>query len=87
MDFSIGDNSGYLRFEDSKAAEKARMSAVLADGGLIIKDHIITLEPVTGKSSSCSLLTLTFCILNLICSVVSNCSSRHLGTIARREQF
>lgn len=61
MDFSIGDNSGYLRFEDSKAAEKARMSAVLADeGGLIIKDHIVTLEPVTGKSSSCSLLALTF---------------------------
>ena len=61
MDFSIGDNSGYLRFEDSKAAEMAHMSAVLADeGGLIIKDHIVTLEPVTGKSSSCSLLTLTF---------------------------
>ncbi|AQK72513.1 la protein 1 [Zea mays] len=50
VDFSIGDNSGYLRFEDSKAAEKARMSAVLADGGLIIKDHIVTLEPVTGEA-------------------------------------
>ncbi|RLM78802.1 la protein 1-like [Panicum miliaceum] len=51
VDFSIGDESGYLRFEDSKAAEKARMAAVLADeGGLIIKDHIITLEPVTGEA-------------------------------------
>ncbi|OEL19638.1 La protein 1 [Dichanthelium oligosanthes] len=51
VDFSIGDDSGYLRFEDSKAAEKARMAAVLADeGGLIIKDHIITLEPVTGAA-------------------------------------
>jgi lupus La protein len=51
VDFSIGDDSGYLRFEDSKAAEKARMAAVLADeGGLIIKDHIITLEPVTGEA-------------------------------------
>ncbi|KAL6634002.1 hypothetical protein ACP70R_026673 [Stipagrostis hirtigluma subsp. patula] len=51
VDFSIGDDSGYLRFEDSKAAEKARMSAVLADeGGLIIKDHIVTLEPVTGEA-------------------------------------
>ncbi|KAF8693740.1 hypothetical protein HU200_039159 [Digitaria exilis] len=47
----IGDDSGYLRFEDSKAAEKARMASVLADeGGLIIKDHIITLEPVTGEA-------------------------------------
>ncbi|XP_062222807.1 la protein 1-like [Phragmites australis] len=51
VDFSIGDGSGYLRFEDSKAAEKARMSAVLADeGGLIIKDHIVTLEPVTSEA-------------------------------------
>jgi len=51
VDFSIGDDSGFLRFEDSKAAEKARMAAVLADeGGLIIKDHIITLEPVTGEA-------------------------------------
>ncbi|RLM79131.1 la protein 1-like [Panicum miliaceum] len=51
VDFSIGDDSGYLRFEDSKAAEKARMAAVLADeGGLIIKNHIITLEPVTGEA-------------------------------------
>ena len=59
VDFSIGDDSGYLRFEDSKAAEKARMAAVLADeGGLIIKDHIITLEPVTGKNFS-FLLSLT----------------------------
>ncbi|KAL6899612.1 hypothetical protein ACP4OV_006270 [Aristida adscensionis] len=51
VDFSIGDDSGYLRFEDSKAAEKARVSAVLADeGGFIIKDHIVTLEPVTGEA-------------------------------------
>ncbi|RCV07246.1 hypothetical protein SETIT_1G228700v2 [Setaria italica] len=51
VDFSIGDDSGYLRFEDSKAAEKARVAAVLADeGGLIIKDHIITLEAVTGEA-------------------------------------
>ncbi|KAL5213506.1 hypothetical protein ABZP36_024353 [Zizania latifolia] len=51
VDFSIGDDSGYLRFEDSKVAEKARVSAVLADeGGLIVKDHIVTLEPVTGEA-------------------------------------
>ncbi|KAK3158424.1 hypothetical protein QOZ80_2AG0137070 [Eleusine coracana subsp. coracana] len=51
VDFSMGDDSGYLRFEDSEAAEKARVSAVLADeGGLIIKNHIVTLEPVTGEA-------------------------------------
>ncbi|TVU29312.1 hypothetical protein EJB05_20875 [Eragrostis curvula] len=51
VDFSIGDDSGYLRFEDSEAAEKARVSAVLTDeGGLIIKDHIVTLEPVIGEA-------------------------------------
>uniref|UniRef100_A0A0D9VI60 HTH La-type RNA-binding domain-containing protein n=1 Tax=Leersia perrieri TaxID=77586 RepID=A0A0D9VI60_9ORYZ len=51
VDFSIGDDSGHIRFEDSKAAEKARMSAVLADeGGVIVKDHIVTLEPVTGEA-------------------------------------
>jgi lupus La protein len=51
VDFSIGDDSGYLRFEDSEAAEKARVASVLTDeGGLIIKDNIVTLEPVTGKN-------------------------------------
>ncbi|CAN6232412.1 unnamed protein product [Urochloa humidicola] len=51
VDFSIGDDSGYLRFEDSKAAERARVAAVLADeGGLIIKDHIITLELLAGEA-------------------------------------
>ncbi|KAJ1279922.1 hypothetical protein BS78_04G192300 [Paspalum vaginatum] len=51
VDFSIGSDSGFLRFEDSKAAEKARMAAVLADeGGFKIKDDIVTLEPVTGEA-------------------------------------
>jgi lupus La protein len=51
VDFSIGDDSGYLRFEDSEAAEKARVASVLTDeGGLIIKDNIVTLEPVTGEA-------------------------------------
>ncbi|KAF8653361.1 hypothetical protein HU200_062287 [Digitaria exilis] len=66
VDFSIGDDSGYLRFEDSKAAEKARMVSVLADeGGLIIKDHIITLEPVTGKNSIFLLSLIDFLKLKL----------------------
>lgn len=55
MDFSKGDDSGYLRFEESTAAEKARAFAALADeGGLIMKGHLVTLEPVTGKYFSFS---------------------------------
>ncbi|WVZ74653.1 hypothetical protein U9M48_022813 [Paspalum notatum var. saurae] len=51
VDFSFGNDSGFLRFEDSKEAEKARMAAVLADeGGFKVKDHIVTLEPVTGEA-------------------------------------
>ncbi|KAL6652459.1 hypothetical protein ACP70R_011384 [Stipagrostis hirtigluma subsp. patula] len=51
VDFSKGDESGYIRFEDSNAAEKARAFAALADeGGLIMKGHIFTLEPVTGQA-------------------------------------
>lgn len=51
VDFSKGDDSGYIRFEDSKAAEKARAFAALSDeGGLIMKGHIVTLEPVTGQA-------------------------------------
>lgn len=51
VDFSMGDDSGYLRFEDPKAADEARVSAVLADeGGLIVKDHIVTVEALTGKA-------------------------------------
>ena len=53
VDFSKGDDSGYLRFEESYAAEKARALAALSDeGGLIMKRHIVTLEPVTGKNFS-----------------------------------
>ncbi|KAF0891814.1 hypothetical protein E2562_010995 [Oryza meyeriana var. granulata] len=51
VDFSIGEDSGYIRFEDSKAAEKARAFAALADeGGLIMKGHLVTLEPVSGQA-------------------------------------
>ncbi|KAG8082540.1 hypothetical protein GUJ93_ZPchr0014g47506 [Zizania palustris] len=53
VDFSIGDDSGYIRFEDSNAAEKARAFAALADeGGLLMKGHLVTLEPVSGKNYS-----------------------------------
>ncbi|XP_006653562.1 la protein 1 [Oryza brachyantha] len=51
VDFSIGEDSGYIRFEDSKASEKARAFAALADeGGLIMKGHLVTLEPVSGQA-------------------------------------
>ncbi|KAJ1271728.1 hypothetical protein BS78_06G148400 [Paspalum vaginatum] len=51
VDFSIGEDSGYIRFEESAAAEKARAFAAIADeGGLIMKGHIVTLEPVSGQA-------------------------------------
>lgn len=49
IDFKIGDESGYIRFEEPEAAQKARASAVLAEqGGLAVKNFIATLEPVSG---------------------------------------
>ncbi|WVZ86271.1 hypothetical protein U9M48_033079 [Paspalum notatum var. saurae] len=51
VDFSIGEDSGYIRFEESTAAEKARAFAAIADeGGLVMKGHIATLEPVSGQA-------------------------------------
>ncbi|KAK3142178.1 hypothetical protein QOZ80_4BG0343300 [Eleusine coracana subsp. coracana] len=51
VDFRKGEDSGYIRFEDSMDAEKARAFTALADeGGLIVKGHIVTLEPVTGQA-------------------------------------
>ncbi|KAF8704244.1 hypothetical protein HU200_031742 [Digitaria exilis] len=51
VDFSKGDDSGFIRFEDSTTAEKARAFAAIADeGGLIMKAHIVTLEPVSGEA-------------------------------------
>lgn len=45
----MGEESGYIRFEVPEAGQKARAFAVMADeGGLTVKGHIVTLEPVTG---------------------------------------
>jgi lupus La protein len=56
VDFSIGEDSGFIRFEDSTAADKARAFAAIADeGGLTMKGHILTLEPVSGKETTASL--------------------------------
>jgi len=50
VDFKMGDESGYIRFEEAEAAQKARAAAVLAkEEGLVVKNFIATLEPVTGE--------------------------------------
>ncbi len=50
IDFKIGAASGYIRFEEPEAAQKARAAAVLAEeGGLLVKNYIAILEPVTGR--------------------------------------
>ncbi|KAF8034617.1 hypothetical protein BT93_C0811 [Corymbia citriodora subsp. variegata] len=50
VDFKMGDNSGNIRFEEPEAAQKARAAAVLAEeGGLLVKNYVATLEPVTGE--------------------------------------
>lgn len=48
VDFRIGEESGYVRFEDPESATKARAAAVLVEGGFIVKDHVATLEALTG---------------------------------------
>ncbi|KAL7159364.1 hypothetical protein ABFS83_01G022200 [Erythranthe nasuta] len=51
IDFKIGSESGYIRFEDAEAAQKARAAAVLTEeGGLTVKNFIATLDPVIGEA-------------------------------------
>lgn len=48
----MGAESGYIRFEEADAAQKARAAAVLAEeGGLMVKNYVAVLEPVTGRQS------------------------------------
>ncbi|XP_038696175.1 la protein 1-like isoform X2 [Tripterygium wilfordii] len=49
VDFSMGAESGYIRFEQAEEAQKARAAAVLSEGGLVVKNFVATLEPVTGS--------------------------------------
>lgn len=50
IDFKIGEHSGYIRFDDAGAAQKARAAAALTEeGGLIVKNFIATLDPVSGE--------------------------------------
>ncbi|KAM3687761.1 hypothetical protein ACB098_10G101500 [Castanea mollissima] len=51
IDFKIGEESGYIRFEQPESAQKARAAAVLAEqGGLPVKNFIAILEPVIGDN-------------------------------------
>ncbi|TKY58281.1 La protein 1 [Spatholobus suberectus] len=51
IDFKIGEESGYIRFEEPEAAQKARAAAVLSEKeGLVVKNYIATLDPVTGEA-------------------------------------
>ncbi|XP_043726021.1 la protein 1-like [Telopea speciosissima] len=51
VDYRIGEDSGYIRFEEPEEAQKARAAAVLIEeGGLIVKNYIAMLEPVTGEA-------------------------------------
>ncbi|XP_022754562.1 la protein 1 isoform X1 [Durio zibethinus] len=51
VDFKVGEDKGYIRFDAPEAAQKARAAAVLAkEGGLVVKNFIANLEPVTGDA-------------------------------------
>lgn len=68
----MGDDKGYIRFDVPEAAQKARAAAVLSkEGGLVVKNFIATLEPVTGKEETTSILfhsNLSFFLV--ACSVI-----------------
>ncbi|CAN1346881.1 La protein 1 [Linum perenne] len=50
IDFRIGEDSGYVIFHRPDGAEKACAAAVLAkEEGLVVKNFIATLEPLTGR--------------------------------------
>ncbi|KAG6389490.1 hypothetical protein SASPL_150958 [Salvia splendens] len=51
IDFQIGENSGYIRFENAESAQKARAATVLAEEGvLVVKNFITNLDPLTGDA-------------------------------------
>ncbi|KAF9615412.1 hypothetical protein IFM89_023073 [Coptis chinensis] len=50
VDFSMGEDSGYIRFEEPEAAQKARAAAVLVEDGLTVKNYFATLEAVIGDA-------------------------------------
>ncbi|KAK9075581.1 hypothetical protein SSX86_003906 [Deinandra increscens subsp. villosa] len=51
IDFKMGDESGYIRFEEAEGAQKARAAAVLTEeGGLLVKNYVAILDPVAGEA-------------------------------------
>ncbi|XVF48523.1 hypothetical protein PTKIN_Ptkin03bG0197500 [Pterospermum kingtungense] len=73
VDFKIGDDKGYIRFDAPEAAQKARAAAVLAkEGGLVVKNFIATLEPVTVEFSF-RWLSLCYYLVRLRRSIGVNC--------------
>ncbi|XP_076941577.1 la protein 1-like [Bidens hawaiensis] len=51
IDFNMGEESGYIRFEEAGGAQKARAAAVLTEGGgLVVKNYVAILDPVTGEA-------------------------------------
>ncbi|KAI3506232.1 hypothetical protein L1887_28588 [Cichorium endivia] len=51
IDFKMGEESGYIRFEEAEGSQKARAAAVLAEeGGLIVKNYVAILDNVTGEA-------------------------------------
>ncbi|XVE53714.1 hypothetical protein DITRI_Ditri03aG0024700 [Diplodiscus trichospermus] len=51
VDFKLGEDKGYIRFDAPEATKKAHAAAVLAkEGGLVVKNFIAILEPVTGDA-------------------------------------
>ncbi|WZZ24161.1 hypothetical protein YC2023_007562 [Brassica napus] len=51
VDFKMGSETGYLRFDEPEAYHKVRAAAVLAkEGGLAVKNFIAVLEPLTGEA-------------------------------------
>ncbi|KAG9456096.1 hypothetical protein H6P81_000604 [Aristolochia fimbriata] len=51
VDYSMGKDSGYIRFDQPEAGQKARAAAALAEeGGLVVKNFVAILEPVTGEA-------------------------------------
>ena len=51
VDYHMGAESGYVRFEQPEMVQKPRAAAVLAEeGGLVVKNYIAVLEAVEGKA-------------------------------------
>ncbi|KAI3977492.1 hypothetical protein MKX01_000405 [Papaver californicum] len=51
VDYTMGAESGYIRFEEPEGAQKARASAVLVEGGLVVKkNYTASLEAVIGDA-------------------------------------